>query len=135
MIRSNRARQVLLLVTALVFVAIAVRSLVAPHAAAAGLGYRLDSVNARSEFRAIYVGLWLAHAVLLVVAARRVDVALLGDLAALLILGQVAGRLVSVALDGSLPSGPLLPIAALEAVGGVVLLLVRPAAMSAPHAK
>lgn len=123
--RSDRGRQVLLIVTALVFAAIAVRSLLAPEAAAAELGYALANVEARSEFRAIYVGLWAAHVVLLVVAALRVRDALLGDLCAVLVLGQVAGRLLSVALDASLP-GKLVPIFALEAAGGIALLLVRP---------
>jgi hypothetical protein len=92
---------------------------------AAGLGYSLTNVDALSEFRAIYVGLWLATAVLLVIALRRVHDALLGDMCAILVLGQTAGRLVSLVLDGP-PSGRLWLLFALEALGGVVLLTVRP---------
>ena len=122
---SSRVRQVLLGVTALVFTGIAAGSLVAPHKMADGLGYSLDSVDALSEFRAVYLGLWLATAVLLVVALRRIQDAILGDLCAILILGQTVGRLVSLVLDG-VPSGKVWPMFLLEAIGGVALLLVRP---------
>ena len=125
MIQNSKARQVLLGVTALVFLGIAVASLVRPHEMAAGLGYTLGNVDALSEFRAVYVGLWLATAALLLVALRRVDEAVLGDLGALLILGQVFGRLLSLLLDGA-PTARIWPLFALEAVGGIVLLVVRP---------
>lgn len=112
--------------TALVFLGIALASLVRPHVMAEGLGYRLDSVDALSEFRAIYVGLWGATAVVLLVAFARVEQALLGDLGAILILGQVLGRVISLILDGS-PSTRIWPVFVLETVGGALLLLVRPA--------
>lgn len=118
-------RQLLLGLTALVFTSLAVASLVMPHTMARGLGYSLDSVDALSEFRAIYVGLWLATAVLLVIALRRVQEAILGDLCAILVLGQTLGRMVSLMLDG-MPSGKVLPMLLLEAIGGVALLVVRP---------
>lgn len=123
--RSSRVRQLLLGLTALVFTSLAVASLVMPHTMARGLGYSLDSVDALSEFRAIYVGLWLATAVLLVIALRRVQEAILGDLCAILVLGQTLGRMVSLMLDG-MPSGKVLPMLLLEAIGGVALLVVRP---------
>ena len=47
-----------------------------------------------NEFRAVYVGMWLAMAAILVLAFRRVEEPLLGDVAALLILGQTLGRLI-----------------------------------------
>jgi hypothetical protein len=128
-LRSSRIRQVLLGLTAAVFVAIAIASLVAPKAMAQGLGYSLLSVDALSEFRAIYVGLWLATAVLFVVAIRRVEMALLGDLCAILVLGQTGGRIISLLLDG-IPSKNVWPIFLLEAVGGLALLGVRPSAES-----
>ena len=71
--RSSRARRVLLALTALVFLGVAVGSLVAPHEMAAGLGYRLDNVDALNEFRAVYVGMWLAMAALLALAFRRIE--------------------------------------------------------------
>ena len=123
--RSSKVRQILLGVIAAVFVAIAIASLVVPMTMAQGLGYSLLNVDALSEFRAIYVGLWLATAVLFVVAIRRVQVALLGDLCAILVLGQVGGRIISLVLDGS-PSNRVWPIFVLEAIGGLALLGVRP---------
>jgi hypothetical protein len=73
----------------------------------------------------VYVGLWLATAVLLVVALRRVEEPILGDLGALLVAGQVFGRVVSVLLDGP-PTSRLWPIASWEALGAAALFLVRP---------
>jgi hypothetical protein len=125
MVRSDTARRVLLGLTAAVFTALALKALVDPHGTASHIGYRLDNADALNEFRAVYVGLWLATAVLLVVALRRVDEPILGDLGALLVAGQVFGRVVSVLLDGP-PTSRLWPIASLEAVGAVALFLVRP---------
>ena len=123
--RSNKARQILLGLTAAVFALIAFASLVAPRHMAESLGYSLSSIDALSEFRAIYVGLWLATSAFLVIALRRVRDALLGDLCALLVLGQTSGRVLSLILDG-LPSERVWPMFLLEAVGGIALLLVRP---------
>lgn len=98
---------------------------------AAGLGYTLDNVDALNEFRAIYVGLWLATAALLIIALRRIDEPLLGDVAAMLVLGQTGGRLLSLLLDGT-PSMRIWPFFILEAIGGLVLLIVRPSKASTP---
>jgi hypothetical protein len=124
-IRSDGLRRAVLLITAAVFVLIAAHANLQPRAA--HLGKHLDGVDALSEFRAIYLGLWLAQAALLVVAARRVREPILGDLGALLILGQVFGRLVSLILDG-IPGPSIWAIGTLELAGGVVILLVRPRA-------
>jgi len=124
-VKSSKTRQLLLGVCALVFSGIAGASLMAPHVMAEGLGYRLDTVDALSEFRAVYVGLWAATAACLVVALRRVEQALLGDLCALLVLGQASGRILSLLLDGS-PSRRIWPMLILETLGGLALLVVRP---------
>ena len=100
-------------------------SLVMPRKMAEGLGYSLNNVDALSEYRAVYVGVWLATVALLGVAIRRVREAIFGDLCAILILGQTGGRIVSIVLDG-MPSGRVWPMFALEALGGVALLIVRP---------
>ena len=123
--KSSRIRRILLGLTAVVFAGIAVASLLAPHRMAEGLGYTLGNVDALSEFRAVYVGLWLATAGLLLVALRRIQEPLLGDLGALLVLGQTGGRILSVLLDG-MPSARVWPIFILEAIGGLALLAVRP---------
>lgn len=118
-------RRFLLLAAAGVFGAIALASLVAPHRMARQLGYELTTIDALSEFRAVYVGVWLATAVLLIVAAVRVDSLLLGDLGALLILGQTLGRILSLAIDG-MPSASIWAFFALECLGGGAILIVRP---------
>lgn len=98
---------------------------------AEGLGYRLDTIDARSEFRAVYVGVWLATAFLLVMAALRVREPLLGDLGGLMILGQVLGRVLSLFLDG-MPSARIWPFFFLELLGGLAILLVRPDTVRRP---
>ena len=123
MLRSDALRRIILGIAAAVFVAIAGQAALWPDTLL--LGRHLDTVDARNEFRAIYLGLWLATAVLLVIAARRVREPILGDLGALLILGQVFGRIASLLADG-VPGGRVWAIFALELVGGVAILSVRP---------
>ena len=121
---ATRARQVVLAVTAVVFAGIALASIVAPQTMADPLGYTLSNTNALNEFRAIYVGLWLAHAVVLIWAARRIDLIYLGDVAGILILGQVVGRLLSLGLDG-IPDERMAPIAFAEFIGAALILGLR----------
>jgi hypothetical protein len=125
MIDSELARQILLSLTALVFLVLAVRTLVAPDKVAEELGYRLTGVNGYSEIFAIYFGLWVASAALATLAAVRIEQALLGDIVALLVLGQPLGRLIAMLRFGS-PQGALRAFFALELVGGLLLLWVRP---------
>ena len=125
--RHTMARRGLLIAAALVFVVIAIASLLIPHQMAEGLGYRLDNVDALNEYRAVYVGVWMATAIIFLVAARHIEQSLLGDLAAILILGQTAGRVLSCLLDG-FPSARVWPMFILELVGGVAILLIRPQA-------
>lgn len=122
-LRSDAARRFVLRVAAAVFVMIAVQAVLQPEELL--LGHQLDSIDAYSEFRAIYLGLWLATAAQLVIAAQRIREPLLGDLGALLILGQVAGRIVSLLADG-IPGPRVWAILTLELVGGAAILVVRP---------
>jgi hypothetical protein len=114
-----------LALAAAAFAAIALGSLVAPHQMAAPFDYELATRNALNEYRAIYVGLWLAHVAVLSWAALRIDLTYLGDVAGLLILGQVAGRLASFVLDG-LPDARIAPPAMAELAAGGLILLLRP---------
>ena len=82
------------------FGVIALFAIVAPRAVAARYAYGLDSVDSFNEFRAIFVGFWLALAAMMITAARRPDVRLLGDLCGWALVLQAAGRALSVALDG-----------------------------------
>ncbi len=120
------ARRIVLTLTGLSFLAIAVGSLIAPVKMAEPLGYRLDSINALNEFRAIYVGLWLVHAGLCFWASRRIRERVLGDIAGLLVAGQVVGRLISIAIDG-LPEGAMVGTAAAELAAVVLIFVFRPA--------
>jgi hypothetical protein len=125
MIDSDLTRQVLLCLTALTFLVLAVRTVFSPEKVASELGYTLVGANGHSELFAIYVGLWIASAALSVFAAMRVGDALLGDIVAMLVLAQPFGRCVALIRYG-MPRGPLLIFFALEVVGGVLLLAVRP---------
>ena len=118
-------RRWLLVIAGVAFLAIAVGALVSPRTMAEPIGFRLDTANALNEFRAVYVGLWIAHAILFFWAARRVDRLVLGDVGGLLIAGQVLGRLVSLALDGW-PDPAILATGLAEAAGAALILLMRP---------
>ena len=120
-------RRVLLSLAALVFVVIAVRAVAVPEQMASGLGYVLTGSNGYSEFYAIYLGVWLATAILAILAAVRVRQALIGDLVAMFVLAQPAGRLFALVSHGP-PEGVLLALFALETIGGLLILGVRPSA-------
>ncbi len=131
MIRSSVVRRVVLSLAALSFLIVALGSLVAPQKMSEPFGYDLAGPNALNEYRAIYVGLFLAHALVLLWAARHVEQAVLGDIAGLLILGQPFGRLISIALDGN-PSSDMWGMLVVEGIGGALLLLVRPSSAGSP---
>ncbi len=124
MIELDWLRQVLLILVALAFGALAVRTWIQPALVAAELGFELRPPNGYSELYAIYVGLWGAIAALAVHAAMHVNEPRLGDIVALLILAQPVGRLIAVRRHGW-PQGALAGFFTLELVGGGVLLLVR----------
>ena len=115
MIRSDGARRVVLALVGLSFLVLAFSSL-RSHA---------PSIDATNEWRAIYFGLWLAQAAYFAIAVKRVDWPILGDLGAMLLLGQPFGRLVSVVVDG-FPSRSMWLWFVLELTGGLAILLVRP---------
>jgi hypothetical protein len=89
------------------------------------MGLFLVGVNGYSQFYAIYVGVRLATAGLALLAARRGDQPILGDLAALFILAQPLGRLVAAFAIG-LPQGLLLVVCGIELLAGLALLALRP---------
>ena len=82
-------------------------------------------VNGYSQFYAIHVGVRFATAFLALLAARRADQAVLGDITALFILAQPAGRLAASFAIG-LPEGSLLAVSGIELAGGLLLLALRP---------
>ena len=96
-----------------------------PDRIAEAMGLFLVGVNGYSQFYAIYVGVRLATAGLALLAARKGDLPILGDLAALLILARPLGRLVAAFAIG-LPTGSLFVICGIELAVGLALLLLRP---------
>jgi len=100
-------------------------ALLDPDRVATAMGVFLVGVNGYSQFYAIYVGVRLAIAGLAVLAARRGDQPLLGDLVALFLLAQPAGRLVAAFAIG-LPHGSLFVVSGIELLAGLALLALRP---------
>ena len=100
-------------------------ALLDPDRVAAIMGLFLVGVNGYSQFYAIYFGTRLATAALALLAARPGQAPILGDLTALFVLAQPAGRLVAASVIG-LPHGALLWVCALEMAIGIALLMLRP---------
>jgi hypothetical protein len=123
--RRLHLRSQLLQVTATASSLAALSALLDPDRIANALGLFLVGVNGYSQFYAIYVGVRLATAGLALLAARRGDQPILGDLAALFILAQPLGRIVASFAIG-LPQGPLFVVSGIELLVGLALLLLRP---------
>jgi hypothetical protein len=103
----------------------ALAAMLDPDRIAQAMGLFLIGVNGYSQFYAIYVGVRLATAGLALLAARRGDLPILGDLAALFILAQPLGRMIAAFAIG-LPRGLLFVICGIELAVGLALLLSRP---------
>jgi hypothetical protein len=123
-------RRLVLAGSGAVFALIAVAAIVRPSLVAARYGLTLDGVEAMNEFRAVFVGFWLALAAMMLTAARRPSLGVLGDLCGLALLLQAAGRLLSVALDG-VPRTQFVAAMIGEAVAGAIVLAARPAPRNA----
>ena len=100
-------------------------ALLDPDRIASAMGLFLVGVNGYSQFYAIYVGVRLATAGLALLAARNGNQPILGDLTALFLLAQPAGRLAAAFAIG-LPTGVLLAVCAVELLAGLSLLALRP---------
>lgn len=122
---KSPVRRLVLAGSGFTFGVIALLAIVSPDRVAARYGLRLDGIEAHNEFRAIFVGFWLALAAMLLTAARRPELVLLGDLCGLALLLQAAGRLLSVAVDG-VPRGEFLTAMVGEAIAGAAVLALRP---------
>lgn len=120
-----RLRYSLLKLIAIASSLAALAALLDPDRVATSMGMLLVGVNGYSQFFAIYVGVRLATAGLALLAARHGDQPLLGDITALFLLAQPAGRLIAAFAIG-LPQGFLLVICGMELLGGLGLLALRP---------
>lgn len=118
-------RDTLLKLIAILSSLAALMALLDPDRIAAGYGMLLVGVNGYSQFFAMYVGVRLATAALALLAAKHGDQPLLGDITAVFILAQPAGRLIA-ALAIGLPQGLLLFVCGLELAAGLTLLALRP---------
>jgi hypothetical protein len=123
--RRQHLRSQLLQVIATVNSLAALSAMLDPDRTAAAMGQFLVGVNGYSQFYAIYVGVRLATAGLALLAARRGDQPILGDLAALFILAQPLGRFIASFAIG-LPQGLLFVVSGIEVLVGLALLLLRP---------
>ena len=119
------AREKLLQLVATASSLAALVAMLDPDRVATAMGLFLVGVNGYSQFYAIYVGVRLATAGLAVLAARRGDQPILGDLVALFLLAQPAGRLVAAFAIG-LPTGSLFVVSGVELLAGLALLALRP---------
>jgi len=121
----HKLRGQLLQLTATASSLAALSAMLDPDRIAEAMGVFLVGVNGYSQFYAMYVGVRLATAGLALLAARRGDQPILGDLAALFILAQPLGRLVAAFAIG-LPQGPLFVVCGIELLVGLALLALRP---------
>jgi len=88
-------------------------------------GYTLNGADGYNEFRAVYIGFWLGLTILFFAAAWKINVPILGDIAALMVLLQALGRLLSFLMDGK-PSERFIIVFFLELTSSVFGLLMRP---------
>jgi hypothetical protein len=103
----------------------ALAAMLDPDRVAAAMGLFLVGVNGYSQFYAIYVGIRLATAYLALKASAPDAHTVLGDVTALFLLAQPAGRLVAAFAIG-LPTGLLLAVCGVELLAGLSLLALRP---------
>ena len=124
MTRAALRRQLLHLIACASSLA-ALAAMLDPDRIATVMGEFLVGVNGYSQFYAIYVGTRLATAALALLAARQGEPPVLGDITALFVLAQPAGRMVAAFAIG-LPQGFLLVVCGIELAGGLALLALRP---------
>jgi hypothetical protein len=124
MTRAALRRQLLRLIASASSLA-ALVALLDPDRVAQVMGLFLVGVNGYSQFYAIYVGVRLATAGLALLAARQGEPPILGDITALFLLAQPAGRFIAAVAIG-LPQGSLLVVCGIEMLAGVALLVLRP---------
>jgi hypothetical protein len=121
----GRLRARLLRLVATVSSLAALSAMLDPDRVANALGLFVVGVNGYSQFFAVHVGIRFATAALALLAARRGDHPILGDLAASFILAQPLGRLAAAFAIG-LPQGLLFVVCGIELAAGAALLVLRP---------
>ena len=124
--RRALVRRVALIVSGLTLLVIAAVAVPFPRLVAAHYGVSLADRSSYSEFRAVFVGCWIGLGGLMLVAARRRDLPILGDLCGGIVLCIAGGRALSFVLDGTLEGRFVLAFAA-ELASGLAIALSAPA--------
>ena len=119
------SRRLVLGGSGLIFPGIALAALFAPHFVARQYGLTVEGPDALNQFRAVFIGFWCGLGALMLTAARRTDLPLLGDLCGVLLVCQALGRLLSLGLDG-MPDLRFVGAMVLELSSGIVVLAARP---------
>jgi hypothetical protein len=123
---SNFIRKLMLFGNGLTFLGIAGYVLYDKFNAAYLYGYTLNGpVDGLNEFRAVYIGFWIGLTILFWTSIKKFEIAILGDLALLLVMLQSLGRLLSFALDG-MPSERFIIVFFLEFGTSLLGLIMRP---------
>ncbi|MDB4995375.1 MAG: hypothetical protein JWM74_2807 [Myxococcaceae bacterium] len=116
----------LLFGSGVVFGVIGLAATFAPRFVAAQYGFSsVEGTDAMNELRAVFTGFWLGLALLMITAARKPEMVLLGDIAGAMIGLQALARALSFALDG-MPSAKVTSAFAGELLTAIVILAVRP---------
>ena len=125
---ATAIRKLILIGDGLAFGGIALGALFSVNTFVKFYGYTLPlGVDGLNEFRAVYIGFWLGLTLLFFTAVKKYDLAILGDMALLMVLLQSIGRLISFVLDG-IPSWMFVTFFVLELTSSVIALLIRPKA-------
>jgi Domain of unknown function (DUF4345) len=118
-------RRVALIVSGLTLIVIAAIAIPFPRLVAAHYAVSLADRASYSEFRAVFVGAWIGIGAVMLVAARRRDLPILGDLCGALVLCIAGGRALGFVLDGTLEGRFVLAFAA-ELASGLAIVLSGP---------
>jgi hypothetical protein len=118
-------RKLLLIANGLVFLGFAISTTVAFDFTTAFYALTPVGIGGHNEFRAVFMGFWLGLTVLFFQAVRRYQLAIVGDLAFMLVLFQSLARLYSFAVDG-IPPAKFVAFFVLEFSSAAIGLMIRP---------
>ena len=118
-------RKLLLIGNGLVFLGFAVSTTLDIEFTAAFYAFTLNGVGGHNEFRAVFKGFWVGLSLTFFQSVRHYRVAVLGDMAFMMVLLQSLGRLYSFAADG-IPEARFVAFFVLEFATSLVGLLIRP---------
>jgi len=124
MVSADEIRQIFVALIGLTFLGFALWALISPRQLAQVLGQQWSNGNGGNEFHAIYIGVFLAQALLCLVALLNPDIAILTDLVIAFLLAQPLGRLFAL-FRGFRTQGLLTLLFSLEVLGGGLLVLFR----------